>query len=120
LYAGNHPVFVVDAYTRRVLDRHSILPEKADYEEIRELFQRSLAPIADEQQSKPAKAAVLESGFRGASHSPSAVSMMKRTALVQVYNEMHGLIVGVGKHFCGKSQPKCDGCPLQPYLPRAK
>jgi endonuclease III-like uncharacterized protein len=33
---------------------------------------------------------------------------------------MHGLIVGVGKHFCGKSQPKCDGCPLQPYLPRGK
>ena len=42
LYAGNHPVFVVDAYTRRILDRHEILPEKADYEEIRELFQLSL------------------------------------------------------------------------------
>src|SRR5581483_8065734 len=25
LYAGNHPVFVVDAYTRRILDRHAIL-----------------------------------------------------------------------------------------------
>ena len=44
LYAGNHPVFVVDAYTRRILDRHGILPEKTDYEEIRELFQRALAP----------------------------------------------------------------------------
>ena len=29
LYAGNHPVFVVDAYTRRILARHEILPEKA-------------------------------------------------------------------------------------------
>lgn len=28
LYAGNHPVFVVDAYTRRILARHEILPEK--------------------------------------------------------------------------------------------
>jgi endonuclease III related protein len=27
LYAGNHAVFVVDAYTRRVLERHAILPE---------------------------------------------------------------------------------------------
>ena len=35
LYAGNHPVFVVDAYTRRILDRHKILPAKADYEDIR-------------------------------------------------------------------------------------
>src|SRR6266567_2887001 len=32
LYAGNHPVFVVDAYTRRVLDRHGILPLNAPYE----------------------------------------------------------------------------------------
>jgi endonuclease III related protein len=121
LYAGNHPVFVVDTYTRRILDRHDILDGKADYEEIRQLFERSLAPVADAQKSKPVKIAKqLESGFRGASHPPSAMSTSKRTALVQVYNEMHGLVVGVGKHYCGKSQPKCDGCPLQPYLPRAK
>jgi endonuclease-3 related protein len=121
LYAGNHPVFVVDAYTRRILDRHGILPEKTDYEEIRELFQRSLSPVADEQQRKPLKAGgQLEAGFRGAAHSPSAMSTAHRTALVQVYNEMHGLIVGVGKYHCGKSKAKCDGCPLQPYLPRVK
>ncbi len=46
LYAGNHPVFVVDAYTRRILARHEILPEKTDYEEIRELFEQALAPVA--------------------------------------------------------------------------
>lgn len=33
LYAGNHPVFVVDAYTRRILARHEILPEEAAYED---------------------------------------------------------------------------------------
>ena len=55
LYAGNHPVFVVDAYTRRILDRHEILPEKTDYEEIRELFQRALAPVADQRELVPAK-----------------------------------------------------------------
>ncbi len=54
LYAGNHPVFVVDAYTRRILDRHEILPAKADYEEIRELFQRALAPVAEQQELMPA------------------------------------------------------------------
>jgi endonuclease-3 related protein len=121
LYAGNHPVFVVDAYTRRILDRHGILPEKTNYEEIRELFQRLLAPIAEQQETIPAKTvASLESRFRGAAHPPSAMSTASRTALVQVYNEMHGLIVGVGKNYCGKSKPKCDQCPLQPFLPAVK
>jgi endonuclease-3 related protein len=120
LYAGNHPVFVVDAYTRRILDRHGILPKKAnhevDYEDIRELFQRSLASIAHEQENAlpPPQ---LESGIGPTTHPPSAMSTAARTALAQVYNEMHGLIVGVGKHYCKKSQPQCDGCPLQPFLP---
>jgi len=121
LYAGNHPVFVVDAYTRRILDRHNILPAKADYEEIRLLFERALAPLTETQEHTLATSTPqLESGIRGASHVPSAMSTAHRTALTQVYNEMHGLIVGVGKHFCGKSQPRCDGCPLQHFLPGVK
>jgi endonuclease III related protein len=121
LYAGNHPVFVVDAYTRRILDRHGILPEKTEYEEIRELFQRALAPMAQQQQVMPAGAAPpLEAGLHGAAHLPSAMSTAARTALVPVYNEMHGLIVGVGKNYCRKSQPKCDECPLQGFLPGVK
>jgi endonuclease III related protein len=121
LYAGNHPVFVVDAYTRRVLERHGILAQKTDYDEIRQLFQESLLPVARELEQKPVNvAAALESGFRGAAHPPSPMSTTRRTALAQVYNEMHGLIVGVGKHFCGKSQPQCDMCPLQPFLPSGK
>ena len=121
LYAGNHPVFVVDAYTRRILDRHNILPAGADYEDIRELFQRSLTPIVDEEQQKPLEARPrLESGVRGAPHPPSPISTAPRAALAQVYNEMHGLIVGVGKEFCRKSQPNCDECPLQSFLPCRK
>lgn len=121
LYAGNYPVFVVDAYTRRVLERHGILPQKTDYEEIRRLFETSLLPVAKELEQTPTKAAPgLATGFRGAAHPPSPISTERRTALVQIYNEMHGLIVGVGKHFCGKSQPRCDMCPLQPFLPSRK
>ena len=118
LYAGNHPVFVVDAYTRRVLQRHGIVPEKAEYEEIRQLFQLSLGPVAIEQERGPVQAREpLDSGIRGAAHPPSAMSTAHRTALVQVYNEMHGLIVGVGKNYCRKTNPGCDGCPLQKFLP---
>jgi endonuclease-3 related protein len=43
LYAGHHASFVVDAYTRRVLHRHGVLPATADYEEIRALFERAVA-----------------------------------------------------------------------------
>ncbi|MBI5195257.1 MAG: endonuclease III domain-containing protein [Nitrospirae bacterium] len=42
LYALNKPVFVVDAYTKRVLSRHKIIPEKATYHEIQELFHKNL------------------------------------------------------------------------------
>ena len=118
LYAGNHPVFVGDAYTRRILDRHGIVPEKTEYEEIRQLFQISLEPIAAEQERRPAEVRqTLESGIRGAAHPPSVMSTAHRTALVQVYNEMHGLIVGVGKNFCRKAKPACEECPLQKFLP---
>ncbi len=39
LYAGKHPVFVVDAYTKWVLVRHGLIGEKAGYEEIRAIFE---------------------------------------------------------------------------------
>ncbi len=121
LYAGNHPVFVVDAYTRRILARHEILPEKAPYEEVRQLFEESLFPVA-QSASHSGKAAKRRqaAGFPGAPHAQSAMSTAKRTALAQVYNEMHGLIVGVGKHYCRKSLARCDECPLQKFLPRSK
>ena len=117
LYAGNHPVFVVDAYTRRILDRHGVLPEKTAYEDLRQLFEGALHPLAAEaltaKSGEPGAAARL-----GPGHPPSRMSTSRRTTLAQVYNEMHGLIVGVGKHYCRKSQAKCDECPLRSFLPQ--
>ena len=121
LYSGNHPVFVVDAYTRRILSRHAILPESATYEEIRESFQKSLSLLAESAPtSHEPSTKILAAGLPGTPHAPSKMSTAKRTALTQVYNEMHGLIVRVGKDHCKKSQPLCDGCPLQPFLPHLK
>jgi endonuclease III related protein len=40
LYAGGHPVFVVDAYTKRMLARHGWIGEKARYEDVRWMFER--------------------------------------------------------------------------------
>jgi endonuclease III related protein len=40
LYAGNHEVFVVDAYARRMLARHGWIGEGAKYDEVRWIFER--------------------------------------------------------------------------------
>jgi endonuclease-3 related protein len=42
LYAGEHPVFVVDAYTHRILERHGLHAGKPQYETVRALFESSL------------------------------------------------------------------------------
>lgn len=42
LYAGNHAVFVVDAYTHRILSRHGLAPEECDYAELQEILTSSL------------------------------------------------------------------------------
>ncbi|NLV40280.1 MAG: endonuclease III domain-containing protein [Candidatus Hydrogenedentes bacterium] len=42
LYACEKPVFVVDAYTRRILGRHGIAPHNLPYEEMRALFEGAL------------------------------------------------------------------------------
>jgi endonuclease-3 related protein len=42
LYAGNHPVFVVDAYTHRIFGRHGITDGKADYEKVRTFIESSI------------------------------------------------------------------------------
>ena len=38
LYAGEHPVFVVDSYTHRIFSRHGLIAEESDYQSIQEEF----------------------------------------------------------------------------------
>jgi len=42
LYAGEKPVFVVDAYTKRIFSRHRYIRDGADYSEVQELFMKNL------------------------------------------------------------------------------
>jgi endonuclease-3 related protein len=44
LYAGKRPTFVVDAYTKRILSRHRLMPEEASYDEVRDFFMDCLEP----------------------------------------------------------------------------
>lgn len=80
LYAAKRPVFVVDAYTKRICSRHGWIDESAKYETIANLF---TAPLPLD---------------------------------VQLFNEYHALIVQVCKDHCN-TKPKCEGCPLERFLP---
>ena len=42
LYALDKPIFVIDAYTKRVLSRHNILGHDEPYDRFQELFHSSL------------------------------------------------------------------------------
>lgn len=75
LYAAARPVFVADAYVRRVLTRHRLLSPRADYETARAFVE---------------------------AHLPSDP---------ELFNELHALLVTVGKTYCGPV-PLCAECPL--------
>ena len=111
LYAGNHPVFVVDAYTRRVLLRHGIIGEKTGYEEIRSMIEQAIS-------SSEAESLVVKNTASDPRHPVSRMSSLARSALSQHYNELHALIVRVGNHYC-RAKPICEGCPLQLFLKTA-
>ena len=119
LYAGQHPVFVVDVYTRRILERHGIAPPETKYEDLRNMFESALHGIVRTPAKPRADNQDVKTGLRPVPHSPSRMSLAQRAPLVQVYNEMHGLIVAVGKYYCFKSKPNCTQCPLRgSYLRR--
>lgn len=122
LYAGQHNVFVVDAYARRLVDRHGILPGDSPYEDIRGLFERALGDATSGRLQAARKFAKRKSKFTFAatSHRASPMSRASRQPAAQVFNEAHALIVAVGKHYCFKSNPDCEHCPLQAFLAEAQ
>jgi len=46
-YAGDHAIFVVDAYTRRIFSRHACVDPGKDYDAMREWFEERLPPEAE-------------------------------------------------------------------------
>ncbi len=128
LYAGNHPVFVVDAYTRRILERHGLITPATKYEEIRAMMELAVSSAKPESLAMAASGRETTGrdtgngqtkvpGWNAAEprHPPSRMSRMSRTELAQHYNELHALIVRVGNQMC-RNAPRCESCPLQIFL----
>ena len=98
----------MDAYTRRILERHGIIDSRTSYEEIRTLMEEAISSSRDESLK------VTNPGAQPR-HPASRLSMRERSPLAQHYNELHALIVRAGNEYCRK-KPACEGCPLEKFL----
>ncbi|MDX1251927.1 MAG: endonuclease [Gammaproteobacteria bacterium] len=87
LYAFERPVFVIDAYTRRLFSRLGLVRGDEGYEVLRHTFETALSG------TKP--------------HSATTV---------RLFNEYHALIVNHAKNVCRK-RPLCTRCRLAEVCP---
>jgi len=109
LYAGGHPVFVVDAYTRRIFERHGLITAKAGYEDVRPLVEQALSREVLAEPDQPPTSPL-------AGRRRHKFVMRKRSAVVRAFDELHALLVHTAKHHCLKAEAKCAGCPLERFL----
>jgi len=93
LYAFERPVFVIDAYTRRIFSRLGMVDHDMTYESLRHHFEQALA--AESQNKK---------------------NHVTKRQLINLYNEYHALIVMHGKDICRK-RPRCQQCCLKTKCP---
>jgi len=84
LYAFGRPIFVIDAYTKRIFNRLGFLDKKASYKAAQDFFMENLNPSAGFALGKDEK----------------------------LFNEFHALLVKLGKDIC-KKIPLCSQCPLK-------
>lgn len=94
LYAGTrHPVFVVDAYTRRIFERIPLKPgvglswAKANYEAVREYVERCVRDCLPQ---------YAELDF--ADDVPLEVAVLR---------DLHAQLVELGRHHCHRGNPRC-------------
>jgi len=96
LYAGGHHSFVIDAYTKRIFERHgwgqlkvkSVKGKKpeAEYEALKALCEKAL-------------------------------DHKRGGAKLDYWQDYHAQLVLVGKHYCRPREPRCEQCPLKLLLP---
>jgi endonuclease III related protein len=111
LYAGQHEIFVVDAYTRRIFERHRLTRPTTTYDDIRASVEQGLS-------MKHSANSIIRSDLPVPPiHAPSPLSETPRSPLAQRCNEFHALLVQVGKHLCQSREAKCHLCPLAVFLP---
>ena len=108
LYAGGHLSFVVDAYTKRIFQRHGWScgsPQSAGRSPQRGGASGSSGPA--EEFSYDALKALCE----------TTLAHLPKLRRLDYWQDYHAQLVMVGKHCCRPREPRCASCPLQPLLP---
>jgi len=100
LYAGGHARFVIDAYTRRIFQRHGWRPAGAP------------------RHAKGKGRASRYSGYEAwQAMCEKALARTEGRDLLDYWGDYHAQLVAVGKSWCRASVPRCGQCPLAPLLP---
>jgi endonuclease III related protein len=117
LYAGGHPSFVIDAYTKRIFSRHG-WAENGGKRSAFTTFRRGRADASSEggkaESRKHNEASYDELKLL------CELALDQKTGLARLdyWQDYHAQLVMVGKHYCRTRTPHCDECPLKPLLPR--
>jgi endonuclease-3 related protein len=100
LYAGDHPVFIVDAYTRRLFARLDIAPgfdfARAPYDDIQRLIEDALTPQA------------LTDGQRPTLNENLRQPTTDDASLRHFFWDLHALIIEECIHHCLATAPRQD------------
>jgi endonuclease III related protein len=130
LYAGGHPVFIVDAYTRRLFARVGLAPgfefERARYDDVQALIEAAIQSA--------------EQPAIGVGRPVAAWLIADRSPLREFYWDLHALIIEECIHHCLATRPRqdqpgarrtfvdprkcaehcrtCQGCPLRAMCAR--
>ena len=95
LYAGSHRSFVIDAYTKRIFQRHGWSPQSTVHSPKSSDSYHEFKLLCE-----------------------SVLNQKTGAARLDYWQDYHAQLVMVGKQFCRKRAPRCDDCPLKPLLPR--
>jgi endonuclease-3 related protein len=117
LYAGGHHSFVIDAYTKRIFQRHG-WQENSGKRPAFTAFRRGRAEASSEG-GKAESGKETEAGYDELKLlCESSLNQRTGAARLDDWQDYHAQLVMVGKHFCRTRLPRCDECPLKPLLPR--
>jgi endonuclease-3 related protein len=98
LYGGGHPVFIVDAYARRLLGRLDIAPgfdfDRARYDDVQALIEGAMA------------GSTVDSKLQIVNYAPPIYNL--QSAICNFYRNFHALIVEECIHHCLATRPRQD------------
>ena len=108
LYAGEHHSFVIDAYTKRIFQRHGWWNGGVKSLKFKVQSSKATSAKGNSAQDYDLLKDLCE-------HSLNETPPAER---LDYWQDYHAQLVMVGKDFCRPRQPRCEECPLKPLLPK--